>query len=242
MIWMIGAGVATAGALLTKPEYALACMGTGLFFLCLAVAFPVSFAQRRNLAARALWVYLLAALAVSGFVYGLLGGIAGWPQVWTGVSGYEQAELLFRTFPPWGSFRSLVVALSGLGMYSLVALVYTTILIPTKSRKQWLLVGALFVIGVILVMAPWEILVWPAIAATPSVALTMIRVVVDVLRGMATVPAQVVGAPATILVTAVLATLAVRWGRACRYGRVISQSDLFCSALAVYTLLLSLQR
>ena len=93
---MVVAGIASGAALLTKPEFGLACAGTGLVILTGLALFPRGLAVNRGSAMRALGFYTISMAVVAGIGYGLLSFLAGWEDVWQGLSGYDQDAILIH--------------------------------------------------------------------------------------------------------------------------------------------------
>jgi hypothetical protein len=69
-LWLVIAGVAAGAALLTKPEFAVACVGTGSLILAGLALFPRGLAGKRGNAVRALGLYTVSTVVVAG-VHGL---------------------------------------------------------------------------------------------------------------------------------------------------------------------------
>lgn len=138
-LWPLVAGLATGGALLTKPEHALACLGTSVLVLGLRGLFVF-----RRQAAVAVTIYGVSAAVVAGIGYGLLAYQAGGANVWAGVTGYGLGAVLFYTLSPWGKTLSWAYIVGGLGAYLLLVVVLLGIGVPAlrSVRGRGLLLAA----------------------------------------------------------------------------------------------------
>jgi len=241
--WLIAAGVATGGAFLTKPEFALACAGTGLLFLTWIVLSPASFANRHGhlhrqgaapgavYALRALGTYAVSTAITVGIGYGLLAYQAGWPPIWDGISGYGQAAILLYEKPPWGTYRSWSYIVSGLGVHLLIAVLLIGILAPTTIRKHVLPSGMLVLAGLGLIVLPWGLMAFLAPRSLATITSSRFMLIQE---GF-----QVIWSPWTVLLSALIVLLLVRWLRAYRHKRAIDPVEGFYAILVVYSALVA---
>ncbi len=227
--WLLGAGVATGGALLTKPEFALACTGTGLLFLSLTTLFPDGLGRGRSGRAWALGVYLTAALIVVGIGYGPLRYRAGWQQIWQGVSGYDQDRILLRVWPPWGTPRSWGYILSGLGLYGLLALALAGLSAPRLVRTYALLMILAAGLAVGITLLPWGIAFLTNSVPVSAVGSSATGFIQEMM--------QLIWAPGTLLLSLAIAALGAGWLRAYRHRQPIERPAWYLAVLIVYSLL-----
>ncbi|MBN1483580.1 MAG: hypothetical protein JXA37_02565 [Chloroflexia bacterium] len=155
--WLICAGFTTAGCCLSKPEFALASMGTGVFFLILNIFIP-NHCDVRHWRGWPLGVYILSTVAAIGLGYAPLVRRAGLEHVWLGISGYSQAKTLLLTWPPWGTAHSWPYIFGGLGIYlMIVALLVGLQALQSKYRFAPRVCG-LAVLGFMTIGAVWLVL------------------------------------------------------------------------------------
>jgi hypothetical protein len=229
MPWLVAAGAATGLAFLTKPEFALACAGTGVFFLTLIVLFPAGPFEHRA-GVRPLIVYVATGALVAGAGYGLLAWQAGWANVWAGVTGFGQTALALAERPPWGTPQSWAYIVSGLGIWLLAMGVLTVIVAPALVRTYARHLVLLAVLGLALLALPWILL---RIANTRlSFALVSTFQVYPFRTAI-----QIVQAPATVLAVLLLVALVVHWFRGYRRRRTIDQITWYLAVLVAYSVL-----
>ncbi len=153
--WLVGAGLASGAAMLIKPEFAVACAGTGLIILTGLALFPEAWPIPGVGRLRALGVYAATAAAVAGSSYAMLASQAGWSNIWAGITGYDQDAILLQVWPPWGTPESWLYIISGVGFLLLAAAALVFLSAPGAAKKHpWrtaLWVGA----GLMLGLLPW---------------------------------------------------------------------------------------
>jgi hypothetical protein len=230
--WLVGAGLSSGLALLTKPEFGLACAGTGLVILMAMVLFPQGVVAGRGRHPQALAVYVLSAAAVAGLGYGLLAVQAGWDNIWLGITGYDQDAILLQVWPPWGTEESWLVVASGLGVYLLAATLIGVVSAPRAATKRPLALAGLVgagLAGLALALLPWRRLA----RLNPSLISAM-QAEGSVLIEQAI---RVLWAPATLSLTVLLPTLAILWIRAHRQRQPLPSWAGYVAVLALYTAL-----
>lgn len=221
-IWLIGAGIAASGAIMSKPEFALACVGTGLFFL----AGKLWLARDRRRVASALLLFLLSVAITIAVGYRLLVRPAGWRKALEGYTGYDQTPLLFWGRPPWGSFYSWCYIVSGLGLHLLTAASLAGIALGQEARRRFRPLLVLAAFGVFLALAPWGVLHW----RIPG----LLDRTLSSLGAFARSVFQVVQAPGTLLLSALIFALGFRWLRARRQGLPFDGPEQAAGILAAY--------
>lgn len=231
-IWLVGAGVATGCACLTKLEFALACVGTGVLFLSWIALFPAGFANRCGQGLRALGIYLVSTAVPVGIGYGLLAHQAGWRHVWTGILAYEQAASLFWRKPPWGTRRSWIYIVSGLGLHLLVTAILVGILTRSRRRGQAVLMGTLIVCCLSLIVLPWGYAFLSKAAWLSTLSTLPVSGQID--AGI-----QIFWAPGMLVTTVLIAVLGFRWLRATRCQQPIDLVEWCYAVLVVYSALVT---
>jgi len=226
-LWLVGAGLASGVALLTKPEFALACLGTGVLVLTVTGRWSGKAAGRSALYGLA--VYGASTAAVAGLGYGLLVEQTGWADLWAGITGYDQDAILLQEWPPWGTPEAWCYIASGLGVYLLAGMAVVSLATPAATRKRWRTVVLLAGLGVGLTVLPWRIIAQlnPALvggmwASWPALIQEGIRVIV---------------APGTVLMMALILALGLRRWRALRGGQSLSPTEGRLTVLVLYSLL-----
>jgi hypothetical protein len=233
-LWLVAAGGATGVAFLTKAEFALACAGTGLFFLTQLIVFPKSFSRRRGPGIRALGVYIVSAAIPVGIGYGLLAHQAGWQHLRAGISGYDLPGVVTGAIPPWGTSWSWSHIISGLGMGMLVVVALIGILAPALVRRRMSWAGALLVLCLALILLPWglQFLLVPGRLAHILSLSELAKVGIIM---------QVVLAPGTLVLTVLIIALGIRWSRAYRRGATIRRVEQLYAVLVVYSALVGVR-
>jgi hypothetical protein len=229
--WLIAAGIATGAAFLTKMEIAIACAGTGVFFLSWIALFPTSFGIRRSDAIRALAVYVVSAAILAGAGYGLLIQQAGWRHVWAGVTTYGQAAFLLKVYPPLGTAQSWGYIFSGLGILLLTSVALVGALTPTMIRKRvWSLI-ILILFCLALIVLPWILISRFAPGWLSYVTKSRLALVTEAIK--------VVNAPWTVILSVLIIGSGIRWFRAYRRGQILDQVEWFYAVLVVYSALVA---
>jgi hypothetical protein len=228
-MWLVMAGLASGAALLIKPEFALACTGTGLLILTGLALFPRGLAGNRGHAMRALGLYAVSTAVVAGVGYGLLASRAGWDDVWLGITGYDQDAILLQEWPPWGTPESWLFIVSGLGVYVLAGIVLVVLVAPAAARKRAGQVILLAGLGLAVALLPWR-----ALARINPGLITAMRSFWPALieQGF-----RVLWAPGTVLLTLLLIVLSIAWIRAHRRQQPLSLTAGYLCVLALYTAL-----
>ncbi len=227
--WLAGAGLAGGAALLTKPEFGLASAGTGLAILIALSLFPGARPADHRPRVYALGLYIIPMAAVAGLGYGLLSYQAGWPEVWAGITGYDQDAILLTVWPPWGTLEAWLYIVSGLGIYLLLGLILTAVVAPAAARRRLPIMALLAGLGLGLAVLPWLKLS----SMKPGLITSMLSsrpVLIE--EGF-----RVFWAPGTVLLTALLVALAIHWLRAHRRRQPVDQVVAFLTVLALYTAL-----
>jgi hypothetical protein len=229
LLWLALAGIASGAAVLTKPEFGLACAGTGLVILTGLALFPRGLAGDRGSTTRALGCHTVPIVVVAGVGYGTLASLAGWDNVWLGLSGYDQDAILLQEWPPWGTPESWLFIVSGLGIYILAGISLIVLAAPAAARKrsrEMILLGAL---GLAMALLPWRNLagINPGlIAAMRSSWPVLIE------QGI-----RILWAPGTVLLTILLIVLGTAWIRAHLRGQPLSLTTGYLCVLVLYTAL-----
>ncbi len=226
-IWLVMAGLASGAALLIKPEFALACAGTGLLVLTGLALFPRGLAGDRGSAMRALGLYAVSTAIVAGVGYGLLASRAGWDLVWQGITGYDQDAILLQEWPPWGTPESWLFIVSGLGAVLLVGVILIVLAAPAAARKRTSQMILLAGLGLAIALLPWR-----ALARIDPGLIAAMRSFWPVLieQGF-----RVLWAPGTVLLTLLIIVLSIAWNRAHRHRQPLSLTAGYLYVLALYT-------
>jgi len=231
IFWLVPAGVATGGACLTKPEFALACAGTGMLFLAWIVLGPAGFESCRRRGLRALGIYVASAVIVVGIGYGTLILQAGWPQIWAGVSGYGQAAFLFGFYSPWGTIQSWCYIISGLGVHLLMAVILMSIMAPATVKKHIPSLCALVVLSLALLLLPWVLLHFLMPELLSFMTSSKLMLIQEGIR--------VIWAPGTLLSTVLIIVLGIRWFKVYLQKQTIGPVEWFYAVLALYSTLVA---
>lgn len=232
-LWLVGAGLASGAALLTKPEFGLACAGTGFMLLTGLALFPGGLIGGSRARVRALGLYVVAAAMVAGLGYGILSHQAGWDNVWLGITGYDQDAILMEVWPPWGTPESWLYIVSGLGMYLLATVFLAAMAAPAMVRKHAVTMGIFGGLGLLLAVLPWRELS----RLDPGLIASM-RASRPVLIEQAI---RVFWAPGTVLLTSMLVVLGISWIRAHRRQQPLDREMGYLVALALYTALANIR-
>jgi hypothetical protein len=158
LFWVAAAGLASGLAALIKPEFALACLGTGFVLLFALWLLPGAWHGDRRSSARALAVYATVAMLVAGIGYGVLAHRAGWGQVWAGITGYDQDAILLQVWPPWGVPEAWLYIVSGFGVLLVLASILAALAAPGAARERAILVAGLAGLGSVMALLPWRYL------------------------------------------------------------------------------------
>ena len=227
--WLVGAGLFTGASLLIKPEFAVACAGTGLVYLVGLALFPGAWPIKGGQRLRALGVYALTVSAVAGISYGSLAHGAGWRNVWVGITGYDQDAILLQVWPPWGTPESWLYILSGFGFLLFAGAILTLLVAPRAARARPWLVAPLLGLGLLLGVLPWRSLARlnPGLIAAMRASLPA-----TVEQGIRTF-----WAPATVLLVVVIITLGILWIRAHVRQQPLGREAVTLGALALYSAL-----
>ena len=228
-LWLLGAGLASGLALLIKPEFAVACAGTGLVVMVGLALFPGAWPGRRADRRGDGVLFALSMALVAGVSYGLLARQAGWRNVWVGITGYDQDAILLGVWPPWGTAESWLYIVSGIGFLLTVTVAIVLVAVPQGTgRRRWVL-AMLFIPGLALATLPWFRLA----AMNPGLMAGM-RHSLPILVEQCI---RVWWAPTTLLMAAVAGGLSLLWIRAHRQRRALSQRLLAVGVLALYSAL-----
>lgn len=233
VLWLVGAGLASGAALLTKPEFGLASAGTGLVILTGMALFPGALIGGPRARVRALGLYVVAVAVVAGLGYGSLAHHAGWDNVWLGITGYDQDAILMEVWPPWGTPESWLYIVSGLGIYLLATVFLVAVAAPATVRKHAATTGLFGGLGLLLAILPWRELS----RLNPGLIASM-RASPPVLIEQAI---RVFWAPGTVLLTSVLVLLGISWIRAHHRQRPLGREVGYLVALALYTALANIR-
>lgn len=227
--WLVLAGIASGAALLTKPEFGLACTGTGLAILAGLALFPRGLAGDRGSALFALGLYTVSMAVVAGGGYGTLAALAGWDNVWLGLTGYDQDAILLQEWPPWGIPESWMFIVSGLGVFLMMGAGLVVVASPTEAKKRparMILLGAL---GIAMALLPW----YGIATLNPGLVATMRSSWPALIeQGI-----RVFWAPGTVLLTILIVVLGVAWIRAHLRERPLSLTTGYFAVLVLYTAL-----
>jgi hypothetical protein len=231
--WLVGAGLGSGAALLTKPEFGLACAGAGMLLLGGLVLFPGARDAERGTAMRGLAVYMASVVAVAGIGYAILVYQAGWRQVWLGITGYDQDAILLQVWPPWGTPEAWLYIVSGLGVYLLACALLVVVVAPQTPRQRPWMLGLAGGLGVLLAILPWRWLARlnPALIATMRSSWPAL-----IEQGL-----RVFWAPGTVLLAVLLVALAIHWIRAHRQRQPIGPAAGYLVVLASYTALANIR-
>jgi len=228
-LWLIAAGVATGGTFLTKPEFALACTGTGLLISVGMILFPAGFASSRDRGMRALAILAVPAVIVVGIGYGALIYQAGWHHVWAGISGYDMVAIWGWASYTLGTLRSWCYIVSGVGIYLLAAAILMIALAPAREHVRVLC--ALVVLGLALSVLPWGLLSFAMPELLSAMASSKARTLQEAIR--------VIWAPVVVLLPILIILAIIRWFKAYRRQQVTSQVEWFYAVLTVYSTLVA---
>jgi hypothetical protein len=228
-LWLVPAGIAGGAALLTKPEFGLACAGTGLMVLSGLALFPRGLAGERGNVLFALGLFVVSMAIVAGMGFGPLVAQAGWDDVWLGLTGYDQDAILLQEWPPWGTLESWLFIISGLGVFLLAGSGLIVVAAPAGARKRAARMLVLAALGAALALLPW----FRIAAINPGlVALMRSSWPARIEQGI-----RVFWAPGTVLLTILIILLGTAWIRAHLRGRPLSLSMGILFALVLYTAL-----
>ena len=227
--WLVFAGLASGAALLTKPEFGLACAGTGLVILAGLALFPRGLAGHRGSALVALGLFVVPMSVVAGVGYGTLAVLAGWDDVWLGLTGYDQDAVLLQVWPPWGTLESWLFIVSGLGVFLLAGVSLIVVTAPATAKRRATTIVLLGAIGWAMVLRPWY-----SIAAINPELVDGMRSSWPVLieQGI-----RILWAPGTVLLTILIIVLGVAWIRAHLRGRPLPLTTGYLTVLVLYTAL-----
>ena len=229
VLWLVGAGLSSGAALLTKPEFGVACVGTGLLLLAGVALFPRGLAGDHGGKGRALAVYAISTVLVAGIGYGALALQAGWGSVWVGITGYDQDAILLREWPPWGNPESWWYIVSGLGVYLLASVLLVAVAVPATLRKRPLGMILLGGLGLLLALLPWRELsrINPGLIASMRASWPAL-----IEQGI-----RVFWAPATVVLAILIVTLGILWIRAHLRQQPLGRTAGYLAVLALYTAL-----
>jgi hypothetical protein len=164
---LVLAGLSSGCALLTKLEFAAACMGASLSYLALILLFPGTGISRQRgerralggiaASARGFLPYLCPLLLVAGSGYGLLSWQASWADITSGLSGYG----IFwneRVYLEWlGSYNTWLYIVAGLGLDLLFLILYVSVTAPSlfkRYRRLILVLASACAIGSLSALLP----------------------------------------------------------------------------------------
>ena len=233
LLWLVGAGLGSGAALLTKPEFGLACVGTGMLVLSGLALFPGALQRERRNSVRGLALYAASAVAVAGIGYAFLASQAGWSEVWVGITGYDQDAILLQVWPPWGTPEAWLYITSGLGIYLFGGALLVAVAAPEAIRSRPLAMGLVAGLGLLLAVLPWR-----GIARLNPGVIAAIRSSwpARIEQGV-----RVFWAPGTVLLVFLLLVLAVRWLRAHRLRQPLAPAAGYLVVLALYTALANIR-
>jgi hypothetical protein len=161
--------------------------------------------------------------------YGTLAILAGWDNVWLGLTGYDQDAILLQEWPPWGTPESWLFIVSGLGGFLLAVISLVVVTSPAEARKRPAGMVLLGVIGLAMALLPWR-----GIAAlNPGLAAEMRSswpVLIE--QGI-----RVLWAPGTVLLTILIIVLGTAWIRAHVRKQPLSLATGYLCVLVLYTAL-----
>jgi hypothetical protein len=231
--WLVGAGLASGAAMLIKPEFAVACVGTGLIILTGLALFPEAWPIPGVGRLRALGVYAATAAAVAGSSYAMLASQAGWSNIWAGITGYDQDAILLQVWPPWGTPESWLYILSGVGFLLLVGAALVFLGAPGAAKKH-----------------PWPMALWAGsglmLGLLPWLSISRINPkLIPTMR--ASLPAlieqgiRVLWAPWTVLLVMLILALGIVWIRAHFRRQPLSRWQVILFTLALYSALAAIR-
>jgi hypothetical protein len=229
LFWLVGAGLASGASMLIKPEFAVACVGTGLMILTGLALFPEAWPIPGDGRVRALGLYVASTAAVAGSSYAILASQAGWSNIWAGITGYDQDAILLLVWPPWGTPESWLYILSGLGFLLLAGAVLVFLSAPSAAKKHpWrsiLWVGS----GLTLGLLPWRTIsrINPNLLSTMRASLPTV-----IEQGI-----RVLWAPGTVLLAVLIFALGIVWIRAHLQRQPLGRSSVTLTTLALYSAL-----
>ena len=228
-LWLVLAGIASGAALLTKPEFGLACAGTGLVILTGLALFPKGLPGERGSALFTLGLFTGSMAVVAGVGYGALAALAGWDNVWLGLTGYDQDAILLQEWPPWGTPESWLFIVSGLGVFLLVGAGLVVVAAPAEARKRPARMSLLAVLGMAMALLPWR-----GVAAINPGLVAVMRSSWPALieQGI-----RLLWAPGTVLLTTLIIVLGTAWIRAHLRGQPLSLTTGYLTVLVLYTAL-----
>jgi hypothetical protein len=229
LLWLAGAGLAGGLAALIKPEFALACLGTGLALLVALWLLPGAWNGDRRRGLRALVIYALFALLVAGIGYGILAHRAGWNNVWIGITGYDQDAILLQVWPPWGIPEAWLYIVSGLGILLLLGVSLVVLVAPRAARWRTVPIVSMVALGLLLAILPWRYLA----RLNPGLVSAMRSSLPSLLEQTI----RVFWAPATLLLAVLIFVMGILWVRAHRWRQPLARPMLSLTVLAVYTAL-----
>jgi hypothetical protein len=233
LLWLVCAGLASGLAALIKPEFALACLGTGLLLLFALWLLPGAWQGDRQRSGRALVVYGVSAALVAGLGYGPLAYRAGWTHVWAGITGYDQDAILLQVWPPWGTPQSWLYIVSGLGLLLPIAAILAVLASPRAAKRRIFPVVMIVGLGLALALLPWRYL-----ARMDPGLIAAMRSSWPVLVEQAI---RVFWAPGTLVLTILIISLGVLWVRAHRQRQPLRWTTVVMTVLAVYTALAAMR-
>jgi hypothetical protein len=229
LLWLVGAGLASGLAALIKPEFALACLGTGLLLLSALWLLPGAWQGDRRRSGRALVVYAVSAAIVAGIGYGPLAYRAGWSHVWAGITGYDQDAILLQVWPPWGTPQSWLYIVSGLGTLLLMGTTVAVLGAPRAAKRRILPIVMTIGLGLALALLPWRYL-----ARMDPGLIAAMRSSWPVLVEQAI---RVFWAPGTLVLTMLIVSVGTLWVRAHRRRHPLDRMTVVMTVLAMYTAL-----
>jgi hypothetical protein len=229
LFWLVGAGLASGAAMLIKPEFAVACVGTGLAILTGLVLFPKAWPTPGAGGVRALGVYVATTAVVAGFSYGGLAYQAGWSNIWAGITGYDQDAILLRVWPPWGTPESWLYILSGLGFLLLAGAVLAVLSAPGAAKKHPWVVGLWVGFGMLLGVLPWRSLSRINPSLIPKMRASLPALIEQGIRAW--------WAPGTVLLAILIVTLCILWMRAHFRKQPLDRMLVYLTTLALYSAL-----
>jgi hypothetical protein len=228
-IWLVLAGIASGAALLTKPEFGLACAGSGLAILTGLALFPRALAGDRGSAFFACGLFTVSMAVAAGVGYGTLAALAGWDNVWPGLTGYDQDAILLQEWPPWGTPESWLFIVSGLGVFLLVGASLVVVATPAEARKRPASMILLIAFGLAMALLPW----FGIATMNPGLVATMRSSWPALIeQGI-----RVFWAPGTVLLTILIVVLGTAWVRAHLRGRPLSLTTGYLTVLVIYSAL-----
>jgi hypothetical protein len=161
--------------------------------------------------------------------YGPLIFLAGWDNVWLGVTGYDQDAILLQEWPPWGVHESWLFILSGLGVYLLLGVALVVLAAPATAWKRPIRVIVLGALGLAMALLPWR--------GLASVSPRLVAEMRSSWPALIEQGIRVLWAPGTVLLTVLLIALGIAWIGAHRRAQPLSLTIGFVSVLALYSAL-----